>query len=88
MNDKINLSTLTERGQLSMPASLRRKARLKAGQKLIWRWISDREFKVTVQPLTTAPGPMAALGFARKFSKSKGLSSDAALKEIRAGDRD
>ena len=38
-----DVCTLTERGQISMPASLRRKMHLKAGQKLRWESVSETE---------------------------------------------
>ena len=41
-------STLTERGQISIPASLRKSMNLKPGQKLRFTEISESEFRVTV----------------------------------------
>ena len=42
-------STLTERGQISVPAALRKKMRLKPGQRLRWESISEREARVVVE---------------------------------------
>jgi len=38
--------TLTERGQVSMPAALRRQMHLKAGQRLRWEAVSDTELRI------------------------------------------
>jgi AbrB family looped-hinge helix DNA binding protein len=38
-------STLTERGQISIPASLRKSMKLRPGQSFHWQRISDREMR-------------------------------------------
>lgn len=44
------LSTvLTDRGQVSVPAAIRKKAALKAGQRLLWRQTAPGCFSVTVE---------------------------------------
>ena len=43
-----SVTTLTERGQVSMPSSLRRQLGLRPGQPLLWRRVSNRELRVTV----------------------------------------
>lgn len=41
-------TTLTERWQVSMPASLRRELGLRPGQTLVWKRISDTEVRIQV----------------------------------------
>jgi bifunctional DNA-binding transcriptional regulator/antitoxin component of YhaV-PrlF toxin-antitoxin module len=80
------LSTLTDRGQLSLPARIRRSAHLKPGQKLRWEQVSESEFRVTVEGVETAPGPLAALGWARRFHSGAVPDSDAVMRELRSGE--
>lgn len=54
--------TLTERGQISLPSSLRKKMGLLAGQKLRWEAISPTEARIVVEP-KVEPNPLEALGF-------------------------
>jgi len=84
MND--TSTTLTERGQTSVPSSLRRAARLKPGQHLRWQLISDTEFRVTVEPDQAVAGPMAALGYALRFQPGDRRSTDQIMRELREGE--
>ena len=79
MNSQV--CTLTERGQISMPASLRRKMHLKAGQKLKWENISDTEARIIIEPDFDAD-PLKALGFINGESRT---TTDW-MREIRAGE--
>ena len=82
-----NASTLTERGQVSVPASIRKAAGLRPGQTLRWELISATELRV-ILPAPDAPGgPSAALGFARRLHGGRARSSDAVLRELRLGER-
>ena len=77
--------TLTERGQVSLPASLRRKMHLKTGQKLRWERVSDIEFRVVVEPDIKAD-PLKALGFGAKFQKETQRTTEEWMNEIRASE--
>jgi len=80
------ISTLTERGQVSVPASIRKQMRLKPGQSLHWERISDRECRVRVE--AGAPeGPIAMLGFGPKFRGDGGRRTADWMGELRAGER-
>ena len=79
-------TVLTIRGQTSVPAKVRRTARLKPGQRLHWQQLSDGEFRVTVETDETAPGPLAVLGWARRFHAEKVPRTDEAMAELRAGE--
>jgi AbrB family looped-hinge helix DNA binding protein len=82
--DLMNESTLTERGQISLPAALRRALRLRPGQKLRFEQVSDHEFRVFT-PLDTVPGPMAMLGYARRLGRPARRTRDW-MKELRQGE--
>ena len=85
-NDRI--TTLTERGQTSIPASIRRIAKLKPGHKLVWESISDTEFRITLLSPEEVPGPMQMLGYARRFHPNEKRTTDEVMAELRAGDKD
>lgn len=78
-------STLTERGQISVPASLRKAMKLRSGQSFKWVRISDREFRVVVEA-GRPPGPLAVLGYARKRRAAPRRTS-AWMQELRAGEK-
>lgn len=78
--------TLTARGQVSVPAALRKKMHLKPGQRLRWESISEREARVVVESAKPA-GPIAALGYARKLAERKPRRTAAWMQELRAGER-
>jgi AbrB family looped-hinge helix DNA binding protein len=81
-------ATITERGQVSIPAQLRREMRLEPGQTVLWEKISETECRlIALPPERTAPDPMAALDFARQHGLEEG-SSEMWLKELRAGEED
>ncbi len=80
----MNESTLTERGQISLPASLRRALHLRPGQKLRFEAVSDHEFRVFT-PQEKAPGPLSVLGYARRLGSSP-RRTKAWMKELREGE--
>ena len=79
-------STLTERGQISVPASLRKSMKLQPGQRLRWQRISDREMRVSVE---TPPvhGPLGVLGYARKLRGGAARRTASWMRELRAGEK-
>jgi len=79
-------TTITERGQISIPAEIRRKLSLKPGLKLLWSQVSDSECRIVVKGTKSKPvGAVAMLGYARKFRKTRRTSEW--LKELRAGEQ-
>ena len=78
-------STLTERGQISVPAALRKSMRLRTGQRFTWERISAREFRVTVASGRPA-GPLSVLGYALKIRKGPGRKTSDWMRELRAGE--
>lgn len=81
----VKISRLTERGQVSFPASLRRQMQLKPGQRLRWEAVSASEARVFVEP-DEKPDPEKAIGFgARLLGGPKRRTADW-LRELRAGE--
>lgn len=82
---KSNTCVLTERGQVSVPVSLRRKMRLHSGQKLRWERLSENELRVVVEPSDDAD-PLGALGYGPRVLKRKGRRTTDWMREIRDGE--
>jgi bifunctional DNA-binding transcriptional regulator/antitoxin component of YhaV-PrlF toxin-antitoxin module len=81
-------TTITERGQISIPARLRREMHLAPGQTLIWQQISPTECRVTVPPKTKVkPDPIGALGFAKEHGLET-MPTEVWMKMLRAGEED
>jgi AbrB family looped-hinge helix DNA binding protein len=60
-------ATITERGQISIPAQIRREMRLEPGQVVVFERISATECRLIVEPRPVIkPDPLAAIGFAQR----------------------
>jgi AbrB family looped-hinge helix DNA binding protein len=60
-------TTITERGQISIPSALRRELHLKAGQTVLWEKVSDTECRLLIQSKQAIKAnPAAAIGFAQR----------------------
>lgn len=81
-----NVTTLTERGQTSLPARLRKDLGLKPGQKLRWQRLTARECLVRIEPATPVPGPRSMLGFARQSNPAAVRRTADWMRELRAGE--
>ena len=80
-------TTITERGQVSIPAELRRDMHLSPGQTLIWQKISATECRVIVPPpAKVKPDPVAALGFAQEHGLAT-MPTDEWMKLLREGEK-
>jgi AbrB family looped-hinge helix DNA binding protein len=79
-------STLTERGQISVPAALRRAMNLRPGQQLRFEPISNNEFRVFAVD-DTPPGPVAMLGYARKLRGGPSRRTSEWMRELREGEK-
>jgi len=86
---KGSLTTLTERGQVSMPASLRRQLHLKAGQPLMWEKVSDDECRVRIVRPRGNKAAKSMRGFMKRFQKDAKLPATTAawMKLLREGER-
>ncbi len=82
---KTLITTLTERGQVSVPSAIRKKMHLKPGQHLIWQAVTDSECRVVVEKASHKPrGARAMLGYGKRFGPQK--STDEWMKELREGE--
>jgi AbrB family looped-hinge helix DNA binding protein len=81
---KTLITTLTERGQVSVPADVRALMGLEPGARLEWEVISDHECRVRRSPGRRPAGAQAMRGFARHFRAVRSTSSWMA--ELREGD--
>jgi len=82
---KTLVTTLTERGQVSVPSAIRKKLHLKPGQHLVWQAMNDSECRVVVQEAEHKPrGARAMLGFGKQFGPQK--STAEWMKELREGE--
>jgi bifunctional DNA-binding transcriptional regulator/antitoxin component of YhaV-PrlF toxin-antitoxin module len=77
--------TLTERGQVSLPASLRKKMGLSPGRVLRWEAVSSTEARVIVEP-PGAPDPLQALGFGPRLRRAAARSTSDWMSEIRGAE--
>ncbi len=80
-------STLTERGQISVPAALRKSMNLHPGQTLRWQRISDREMRVSVETPPAPAGPLSVLGYAQKLHRGPARRTASWMRELRAGEQ-
>jgi AbrB family looped-hinge helix DNA binding protein len=65
------VSVITERGQVSIPAQLRKDLALAKGQRLLWEKTGEHEIRVTVLPEPEPKGAVAMLGFAKRFRPTR-----------------
>ena len=82
------LTTLTERGQVSMPASLRKELHLKPGQPLAWEKVSEDECRIRVVR-ERKPGVAKSMrGFMKIFQRGPQplATTDAWMKLLREGE--
>jgi AbrB family looped-hinge helix DNA binding protein len=79
-------ATLTERGQISIPAALRKAMNLLPGQRLKFEPVSGHEFRVHTEN-ETPPGPRAMLGYARKLRHGPARRTSEWMQELREGER-
>jgi len=80
-------TVVTERGQVSIPATIRKELGLKTGQPLVWEKISDRECLVKVPRKRKPVGAMAMICFAAKIRCEKGRRTAEVIAELREGER-
>jgi AbrB family looped-hinge helix DNA binding protein len=80
-------TVVTERGQVSIPAAIRKELGLKPGQPLVWEKLSDRECLVRVPRKKKPLGAKAMLGFAARFRGEKGRPTAEWMAELRAGEK-
>ena len=81
-------TTITERGQVSIPAELRREMHLAAGQIVTWERISPTECRIIIAaPPKVKPDPVDALNFAREHGLET-MRTDEWMKILREGEEE
>lgn len=81
-------TVVTERGQISIPAAIRKELGLKTGQPLVWEKISDRECLVRVPRKNAKRSEVEEMiGFAARFRREKGRPTAEWMAELRKGER-
>lgn len=83
MSSAPNITKVTERGQVSIPARLRSEMALEQGRRLRWEKVSDQELRVTVVE-GKPEGPQAMRGFACRFREPRRTADW--MKELREGE--
>lgn len=85
---KDELTTLTERGQVSVPASIRREMKLEPGQELIWRRLSEDEVRVQVLRRKKPRGAASVIGCGKELHQERGwpTRTDEWMKVLREGE--
>ena len=81
---KTMVTTVTERGQVSIPAEIREQLHIEPGQRLVWERVSDTECRVRLTPGLRAAGAVAMLGYAKRFRTARRTGEWMA--ELREGD--
>lgn len=67
MNEVKGITVVTERGQVSIPAPLRRELGLAKGKRLLWEVVGPRQLRITLLEDGRPAGAEAMRGFARRF---------------------
>jgi AbrB family looped-hinge helix DNA binding protein len=80
-----DITVVTRRGQVSIPARLRRKLRLEPGRRLRWERAGADELRVLVLPDAEPAGAEAMRGFARRFRPRPRSTADW-MAELRLGE--
>lgn len=83
---KTHVTTLTERGQVSIPADFRAELGLKPGDKLLWSASGDKALLITTCEAPKRKGARAMLGYAKTFRET--MSTAEWMKILREGEED
>ena len=82
---KRNTTTVTERGQVSVPVEIRKRLKLVPGTRLRWVPLGAGECKILIDHEEAGPGARSMLGYAGQFRETQPTSQW--LKELREGER-
>ena len=79
------VTKLTERGQVSMPSSIRKKMGLLPGRKITWKLISENEVRILVGE--RKPKPRGAMrGAMKKYQAGKSGTTADWMRVLREGE--
>ncbi|HJX26509.1 MAG TPA: AbrB/MazE/SpoVT family DNA-binding domain-containing protein [Thermoanaerobaculia bacterium] len=79
-----DVSVVTERGQVSIPAHLRKELGIETGQRLLWEKTGEYEIRIVLIQDTEPRGATAMLGFARRFRPTR--KTEEWMEELREGE--
>ncbi|NLL82613.1 MAG: AbrB/MazE/SpoVT family DNA-binding domain-containing protein [Lentisphaerae bacterium] len=82
---KTDVTVVTERGQISIPASVRKQMHIVPGTPIVWSVSDDCTCTITLARKLPVRGAKAMLGFAHTYMNND-LSSDQLLAELREGE--
>ena len=82
---KALVTTVTGRGQVSIPEPILEQLKIQPGQRLEWEQVSDTECRIRFRPALAVRGAVAMLGYAKRFRKVRRTSEW--LDKLREGDR-
>jgi len=83
---KTEVTRITERGQVSVPASVRKQMGLEPGRQVCWEIVSENTCRMTVVENGGGRlGAAAMRGFARTFRKTR--PADVWMRALRAGEK-
>lgn len=80
------LTTLTERGQVSIPVALRKQLHLRRGQPLLWEKVSDDECRIIIVRQRKTGGDKAVRGFMKRFHKDMPATTAGWMGLLREGE--
>jgi len=80
------ITVVTDRGQVSIPARLRRELAIGKGKQLLWQKTGEREIRIVVLETDKPRGAEAMLGFARRYRPRARRTADW-MRELREGER-
>lgn len=83
---KTHVCTLTERGQISIPADFRAELGLKPGDKLLWSTSGDKTLLITTVDVPKRKSFKSAIGYAKTFRET--MSTAEWMKILREGEED
>jgi len=82
---KTMITVVTERGQISIPAAVRRALGVSPGERLIWEPTGEHECQVRRLSRVPIRGAMAMRGYAKRFREVR--RTEDWLRELREGER-
>ena len=85
MPARTEITVVTDRGQVSIPAHLRRELSLSKGQRLLWKKTGERELRIVILESPAPGGAQAMRGFARRFRAEPRTTAEW-MAELREGE--
>jgi AbrB family looped-hinge helix DNA binding protein len=79
-------TVVTERGQVSIPAEIRKRMGIEPGQRLYWEIVSPTECRIHAVARTKPVGAKAMLGYAATFRETR--TTEEWMAELREGEKE